>query len=287
MAQELEDELHELGIVVFNKFSKKENYKMIKAECSSEEIMNSLINRGILVNYCRFKVEKYLSPIKPVQCFKCQKYGHYSSACEHNVSICVKCSGNHKLTEYKNTVIKCANCKLEHTSNYGGCKVYQQNLKEKIEKIKKKIEKSSINKQYSQVVSQPNNNNMQTLISSINELTNKINDLEINFVKKVEEIVINKIHSVIESEIKNAIELKFDQIFNDKIQSIHRQHNENIIDIKSRFIYIQIDMIKFWYPTTRPEDSQIKYFIDSISRHYNLKLDWNKIKPYVDQIYNV
>jgi hypothetical protein len=59
MAQELEDELHELGIVVFNKFSKKENYKMIKAECSSEEIMNSLINRGILVNYCRFKVEKY------------------------------------------------------------------------------------------------------------------------------------------------------------------------------------------------------------------------------------
>jgi hypothetical protein len=47
---------------------------------------------------------------------------------------------------------------------------------------------------------------MQTLISSINELTNKINDLEINFVKKVEEIVINKIHSLIESEIKNAIQ---------------------------------------------------------------------------------
>jgi hypothetical protein len=60
---------------------------------------------------------------------------------------------------------------------------------------------------------------MQTLISSINELTNKINDLEINFVKKVEEIVINKFYSIVESEIKNAIEQKIDQIFNKCIKN--------------------------------------------------------------------
>jgi hypothetical protein len=97
MAQELEDKLHELGIVEFDRFSKKENYKMIKAECSSQEIMNNLVKRGILVNYCRFRVEKYLNPFKPVLCFKCQKFGHYSSACDQNVSVCVRCSGNHKL----------------------------------------------------------------------------------------------------------------------------------------------------------------------------------------------
>ncbi len=54
---------------------------------------------------------------------------------------------NHENEPDKILTLNLSNCKLEHTSNYGGCKVYQQNLKEKVEKIKKRNENSSIQKQ--------------------------------------------------------------------------------------------------------------------------------------------
>ena len=142
IAQEFLDEILGLGIDKISKFSKKDNYKMIRAECSNNEVMNEFIKKGIFLNYCKFKVDKYLTVIKPIQCFKCQKFGHYSSECGEGSSICVKCTGNHKVADCTSQKLKCANCSLEHTSSYGGCKIYQQNLKEKVEKIKKKNERT-------------------------------------------------------------------------------------------------------------------------------------------------
>ena len=66
---------------------------MIKAECGNEELMNQLINNGILFNYRKYKVEKYVSPIKPTQCFNCQKFGHFAAKCEKVTPSCVRCGG--------------------------------------------------------------------------------------------------------------------------------------------------------------------------------------------------
>lgn len=86
----------------------------------------------ILMNE-RFKVTPFLDP--PVQCYNCQRFGHNAKFCK-NKTRCVICSEEHRHIDCpnKNNTKKCANCKENHTSNYGGC----QKMKEakEIQKIK-------------------------------------------------------------------------------------------------------------------------------------------------------
>jgi hypothetical protein len=98
----------------------------VKFQFNNEEDINKLIKNGLTIWYNRFRVEKYIKPIKPIQCFNCQKFGHFSVRFEFKVSTCVKCGGKHKLSECKTNQIKCANCNENHTSNYVGCKIYQR-----------------------------------------------------------------------------------------------------------------------------------------------------------------
>jgi hypothetical protein len=62
----------------------------------------------------------------PTQCRRCQEWGHGSRA-----PACVRCAGQHETAECNLAAkgiklpkeqLKCANCKLQHTANYGGCK---------------------------------------------------------------------------------------------------------------------------------------------------------------------
>jgi 5,10-methenyltetrahydromethanopterin hydrogenase len=155
------------------------------------------------------------------------------------------------------------------------------------------------------------NNTIQALINSVDQLSNKIGVLESKFVENIENLVKIKIHEILEENIKQLIEIKYDEVnkakmeevvnfkinnyVKDKASELNNTSNKinnymkacdnNISVIKSRFIYVQIDMIKLWYPNQQPSDEQLKYYIDSISRHYNLKLDFNIIKEYVQKIY--
>ncbi len=79
-ATESADEFKNLSIHTIEPFKKNDlKYKMIKAICVTKEVRNKLINEGILVGYMRFKVESYLRPVKPIQCYNCQSFGHFSS----------------------------------------------------------------------------------------------------------------------------------------------------------------------------------------------------------------
>jgi hypothetical protein len=71
------------------------------------------------------------------QCRRCQEWGHGSSHC-HVAPACVRCAGQHETAEYNLAAkgiklpkeqLKCANCKLQHTANYGGCKVRKDFIK--------------------------------------------------------------------------------------------------------------------------------------------------------------
>ena len=143
MAIEYEKELKELGIVDIFKFNQKEDYKITKAICETQEIMDKIIASGIRIDYVKYRAEKYIQQVKPIQCFNCQKFGHFSSSCDYKSATCVKCGGKHKIADCTSQLVKCANCNGKHTSSYGGCKVYQKHQKEKIETVKKKSDLSS------------------------------------------------------------------------------------------------------------------------------------------------
>jgi hypothetical protein len=73
----------------------------------------------------------------PTQCRRCQEWSHGSSHC-HVAPACVKCVGQHETSACNLAAkgiklpveqLKCAYCKLQHTANYGGCKIRKYFIK--------------------------------------------------------------------------------------------------------------------------------------------------------------
>lgn len=59
---------------------------------------------------------------KPIQCFKCQGYGHMSNECR-NTQRCIKCGENHQNENCKTETHLCINCKGKHMANDKACPV--------------------------------------------------------------------------------------------------------------------------------------------------------------------
>ncbi|XP_064469919.1 uncharacterized protein LOC135384635 [Ornithodoros turicata] len=75
----------------------------------------------IPLGFTYYRVSEYIDP--PVQCFNCQKHGHYAKACR-GPQRCKVCSGPH---DYKECTArlepKCANYAGPHTATFRACKV--------------------------------------------------------------------------------------------------------------------------------------------------------------------
>lgn len=74
------------------------------------------------------KVEAQKQQTGPVQCHRCQQFGHAQRYCSAKPK-CVKCGENHLTQECKkarNIVAKCANCGGPHPASYRGCKKVPQ-----------------------------------------------------------------------------------------------------------------------------------------------------------------
>lgn len=85
--------------------------------------------------YRKITVEEPKKRTGPVQCIKCQEYGHTKAYCTLH-DVCVICGELHdskQCNKVKNdpTVKCCSNCGENHTANYRGCPVYLD-LKRKI-----------------------------------------------------------------------------------------------------------------------------------------------------------
>jgi hypothetical protein len=295
MAQEFGNDLNMVGINRTCKFSNKEDYKIVKAECINEETMYKLISHGLHLNYCRFKVEKYLKPIKPTQCFNCQKFGHFSTACDQKTSTCVKCGGIHKLSECKETNIKCANCNESHTSNYGGCKIYQIHVKGKTELMKKKNDQLIINKQYSQVVSSSSTIEQDTYTKITNQLQQSLESMktsliqsfgnELNELRKTQEAFINNKFEEFSRVQDIVIKKKLDEFNETVINNRFQKCFSAIDDFKTRLVYVQIDLIKIVNPNVLINENQIQAIMASVKQHTSIKLNFGEIKGYIDKLY--
>jgi hypothetical protein len=88
---------------------------------------------NVIVRWAYYDAKRY----GPTQCRRCQEWGHGSSHC-HVTPACVKCAGQHETSACNLAAkgiklpveqLKCANCKLQHTVNYGGCKVCKDFIK--------------------------------------------------------------------------------------------------------------------------------------------------------------
>ena len=74
--------LKDMGIINILQMNKSnQDFKMIKAECSSAEIREQLIKNGLKLDYFSLKVEEFRPQFKPIQCFNCQNFDHMADKC--------------------------------------------------------------------------------------------------------------------------------------------------------------------------------------------------------------
>ena len=180
-----------------------------------EASADTLIKNGLKINYLNFKVEKYVKPITPLQCFRCQKFGHLAANCKEP-KVCVACSETHD-ENYKCYTLtkKCANCGQNHTANYAGCPIYKQKQFE-LKSKSNESNKANSSRGYSETV-KSNQDNLQQKID-----------------KQVLEVeTLNKTIKESMEEIKKTIDTKITECearIEDKINKITNKQNENIVD---------------------------------------------------------
>lgn len=79
------------------------------------------------IGHQRIKVERPYKSRDPVQCHRCQAFGHSKNYCRRDFR-CMKCGGNHPSTSCqkpRNHSSRCANCNGEHVSSYKGCPTFK------------------------------------------------------------------------------------------------------------------------------------------------------------------
>ena len=98
----------------------------IKATCSTTEEKQNLIKHCFSFDFRKLQVEEYNSR-RPLQCIKCQSFGHRADTCSNETRCKRRGLGHgHKECPSPPEKASCTNCKGEHPSSYSGCPSYKE-----------------------------------------------------------------------------------------------------------------------------------------------------------------
>ena len=88
---------------------------------TSPTAANKLLKDGIYINRTCLRALK--DKKEPIQCLKCQKWGHIACSCKANKDTCGTCAGDHKTPNCPSEKdIKCVNCdSTDHPSTSKKC----------------------------------------------------------------------------------------------------------------------------------------------------------------------
>ncbi len=123
----LESEGHNVrNVFNIRHWKTKEPLPLFFIDLEPDASNKSIYDLKVLLN-TRVKVEAPKPRREPIQCKRCQRYGHTKSYCK-SPYICVKCGGNHdnrECTKAPETKPLCGLCGGDHTANYRGCPKYK------------------------------------------------------------------------------------------------------------------------------------------------------------------
>jgi hypothetical protein len=116
-----------------NRFQKQGNrLSTVMLTFSTEAEFNRAITRGVYIGRMHFTVHRYIPTKRPMQCYRCNKFGHPAKWCRGN-RRCVHCSSIHHVgtdcpdwDTYDRHY--CSNCKGNHSSRSQTCPAYKEAL---------------------------------------------------------------------------------------------------------------------------------------------------------------
>ena len=103
--------------------SAKDNREInkVKITTNNEGERDHLLEHGFPFDGVRYHCEEYRPQKEPVQCFKCQKFGHTTRDCRDTKDTCRKCGDSHRTSDCSQETRRCSNCQGNHPTTYPGC----------------------------------------------------------------------------------------------------------------------------------------------------------------------
>lgn len=77
----------------------------------------------VILGYTRHQVYDYEE--KPVQCTRCQRFGHIAGTCKRKLR-CPRCGDDHELKACTSTEKRCPNCGRTHEADFNFCPTFRQ-----------------------------------------------------------------------------------------------------------------------------------------------------------------
>lgn len=84
----------------------------------STSVRLKFLAQNVKIGFITYPVRPYTMP--PLQCYRCQRYGHTANGCNSAVR-CMVCSGPHSVRDCTSTILRCANCDGGHKANFTTC----------------------------------------------------------------------------------------------------------------------------------------------------------------------
>ena len=117
--EELVDALSQYGVIkaVRLTYYSKEQEKRLPSKTFKLFFNNPVLPNYVCIGFRKYNVKLYVP--KPLQCFKCQSFGHLANDCKKD-KVCIRCAQVHEgRCQVKDPV--CINCKGQHQANYKQC----------------------------------------------------------------------------------------------------------------------------------------------------------------------
>lgn len=93
----------------------------IKIICSDKKNRDTLLRAGLRISYCLFRCEPARPNDTPLQCRKCNGFGHIAKYCRAASETCARCGAQHRTTECQAPNPKCSNCGSNHAATSRQC----------------------------------------------------------------------------------------------------------------------------------------------------------------------
>ncbi|CAF1091286.1 unnamed protein product, partial [Brachionus calyciflorus] len=168
---------------------KSENSKplpILKAKITNQQKLNAILRDGIKIGYTNHRIEIWKFQPRPLQCKRCNKYGH--AICNEEI-VCPLCSEGHSLQDCQNkrdqTKLRCSNCQEAHPAFSKKCKLMIDATNE----IAKKKNSNQTSNQNSKKPTQPLKSTPVANANSENQT--KSNDAKNEFKEIIAKIITN------------------------------------------------------------------------------------------------